>query len=252
MNKSCKFLLFSSLFFTLTLNAMLPPELAKSLGSLKTNLTTLSSTLANLGAPKKIKKIKDTTKYPEESNFKQDDLDMYALYGDDTKIINDEKGVKKQLDYDGEGNLRLVSTVSTDGKTKTLDMRPYTGYGYKTTNLQKLHDIIIEMSSPAAPIPGEMTLTTKQATQAATTIYQKAKQSLTALFTKKPKLASVPYEVPTFIGISSARIKTHLATMGLDISQEWAKAVAPTTISEDEKKDSLKNKNLPEKFISVK
>jgi len=231
MNKNIKFLLFLSLFFTLTLSAMQPEvtKLVTSLGTLKTNLTTLSSSLTDMNEQEEPEEPETPIVYPAQSNFNQDALDIYALYGDDPTIIEDRTTLKR----DKTRNPRLVKA---DG---TLDMRPYTGYGYKTTNLQKLADIIVEMKSTAK-------LTSADQITAATPSLQKAKNKLAALFTKPKTSSPIAYEVPAFRGISSAKIKQYLGKKGLDISKEWARAIISVTPKEQQ--DSLKDKNLPEAF----
>jgi len=202
MNQNIKRLLLLGVFFACIapLNASVP-ILITNLGTLKTNLTTLSSSLKNLAKP--------TEAYSAQSKFNQDALDIYALYGDDPAIIEGRTTVKR----DATKNPRLVKANGT------LDMRSYTGYGYKTTNLEELRKIL-----------KKLTLTT---------------------FLQSYK--GVTYEVPTFIGISSDKVKKYLNTKKLDIdgkkltiSEAWSQAIAK--VSDAEKAKSLADKNLPEKF----
>jgi hypothetical protein len=102
---------------------MKQPGLKSNLGILKTNLSNLSIKLKTL--KQKLTTLKDslTGKKIElamRSQFDQEALDLYALYGI-------EKTTEK-LKLDKYRNLRL------EGQ----ETEPYTGYGYKTANLREL------------------------------------------------------------------------------------------------------------------
>jgi len=231
MNQNIKRLLLFCWFFTLIANLNPSvPMLITNLGTLKKSLSELSSSLQNLS----------TKKEPQDtSTFNQDALDIYALYGDDPAIIKGRTTVKK----DSTKNPRLILPNGS------LDMQVYTGYGYKTTNLKTLDDIIKEMSSTQAMTPEEKAKTTTTKTP-----YQKIKADLAGLFSKKPKSVTIAYEVPAFIGISSAKIKQYLdtkkltiGTNKLTISQAWAQAISK--IPEATRKQSLVDKNLPPQFV---